>query len=73
MPAGGRVLAIDAVLAPSGMTDMNKVSDLLMMVVCPGRERTEDEFRNLYAAAGFRLTRVVSTPTSLSIVEGVPA
>ena len=73
MPAGGRVLAIDAVLAPSGMTDMNKVSDLLMMVVCPGRERTEDEFRDLYAAAGFRLTRVVSTPTSLSIVEGLPA
>jgi len=43
------------------------------MVVCPGRERTEEEFRDLYAEAGLRLTRVVSTPTSLSIVEGVPA
>ena len=73
MPAGGRVLAVDAVLAPNGMADMNKVSDLLMMVVCPGRERTEEEFRDLYAEAGLRLTRVVSTPTSLSIVEGVPA
>lgn len=71
LPAGGRVLAIDAVLAPRGQPDMNKVSDLLMMVVCPGHERTEQEFRDLYAAAGLRLTRVVSTPSSLSIVEGV--
>jgi hypothetical protein len=73
MPKGGRVLAIDAVLAPRGQSDMNKVTDLLMMVVCPGRERTEAEFRDLYAAAGLRLTRVVPTPSSLSIVEGVPA
>ena len=73
MHAGGRVLAIDAVLAPRGMPDMNKVSDLLMMVVCPGRERTEHEFRDLFAAAGLRLTRVVPTPSSLSIVEGVTA
>jgi hypothetical protein len=73
MPKGGRVLAIDAVLAPRGTPDMNKLTDLLMMVVCPGRERTEQEFRDLYAAAGLRLTRVVPTPSSLSIVEGVPA
>ena len=71
MPAGSRVLAIDAVLAPRGTSDMNKVSDLVMMVVCPGRERTEQEFDDLFAAAGIRLTRVVLTPSSLSIVEGV--
>ena len=73
LPAGGRVLAIDAVLAPRGSSDMNKVSDLVMMIVCPGRERTEQEFRDLFAAAGLRLTRVVPTPSSLSIVEGVTA
>ena len=50
-----------------------KLTDLLMMVVCPGRERTEQEFRDLYTAAGLRLTRVVPTPSSLSIVEGIPA
>ena len=73
MPQSGRVLAIDAVIAPAGMPDMGSVSDLLMMVVSPGRERTEDEFRQLYAAAGLRLTRVIPTPSSLSIVEGMPA
>src|SRR5439155_1557208 len=33
MPQSGRVLAIDAVIAPAGMPDMGSVSDLLMMVV----------------------------------------
>ena len=47
--------------------------DLLMLVVSPGRERTEPEFRELLTAAGFRLTRVIPTASSLSIVEGVPA
>lgn len=73
LPATGRLLAIDAVLAPGGNVDMNKVTDLLMMVVSPGGERTEDELRRLYADAGFRLTRVIPTASSLSIVEGVPA
>src|SRR5262249_10527262 len=73
MAPGGRVLAIDAVLAPAGTPDMGAVPDLLMMVVSPGRERTEREFRELYAAAGFRLQRVIPTPSSLSIVEGVSA
>jgi len=73
MAAGGRVLAIDAVIAPAGQPDMNKVSDLVIMVVAPGRERTEEEFARLYAAAGFRLTRVIPTASALSIVEAVPA
>jgi hypothetical protein len=64
------VLAIDAVIAPGGQPDMNKVSDLLMMVIAPGRERTEEEFRRLYAAVGLQLTRVIPTPSALSIVEG---
>ena len=73
LPAAGRVLAIDAVVRPGNEPDPSKVSDLLMMILCPGRERTEAEFAAVYAAAGLRLTRVVPTPTPLSIVEGAPA
>jgi hypothetical protein len=42
-----------------------------MLVQLTGRERTEAEFQELYAIAGFRLTRVIPTggPT---IVEGIP-
>jgi hypothetical protein len=36
-----------------------------------GRERTEEEFRALYEASGFRLTRVVATESPFSIIEGI--
>jgi len=42
-----------------------------MLALVTGRERTADEFRDLYAAAGFRLTRVIPTG-GLSIIEGIP-
>ena len=36
-----------------------------------GRERTEAEFRRLYEAAGFRLTRIVPSESPFSVIEGV--
>jgi hypothetical protein len=42
-----------------------------MLVGGRGRERTADEFRGLYAAAGFRQTAITPTKFSLSIIEGV--
>jgi hypothetical protein len=44
-----------------------------MLVMTGGRERTEEEFRELMAGSGFRLTRVVSTESPFSVVEGQPA
>jgi hypothetical protein len=44
-----------------------------MLVMTPsGRERTEVEFRGLFAAAGFNPTNIVPTPSELSIIEGMP-
>ena len=37
------------------------------------RSRTADEFRQLYAAAGFHLDRIISTRSPLSIIEGSAA
>jgi len=34
-----------------------------------GRERTEDEFRSLFARTGFALTRIVPTASPLSVIE----
>lgn len=45
--------------------------DLNMLVVTGGRERSEAEYDALFAAAGFRLTRVVSTSSGYSLIEGV--
>ncbi len=39
--------------------------------VIAARERTEKEFRALYEASGFQLTRVVPTQSPFSVIEGV--
>jgi hypothetical protein len=73
MRGGARLLIIERVLSAGDEPDFGKFSDLQMLVFAPsGRERTEAEFRAVYDAAGFRLTRVVPTTSPLSIIEGVP-
>jgi hypothetical protein len=73
MSAGGRVLVIDAVIPPGNDPHPAKIVDLIVLASRTGRERTESEFRALFAAAGLRLSRVLPTPSELSIVEGVSA
>lgn len=72
MPPEARLLVVDAVIPPGNEPHPAKIVDLVMLSVLPGRERTEPEFRDLFTAAGFRLTRVIATHSMLSIVEGVP-
>lgn len=35
-----------------------------------GEERTREEYERLFAAGGFRLTRVVDTRADVSVIEG---
>jgi hypothetical protein len=70
--AGGKLLVIEQVVKPSNQPDPAKWMDLNMLTLLTGRERTEAEFRELYARAGFKLTRVIPA-MRLSIVEGVAA
>ncbi|HEX4419908.1 MAG TPA: methyltransferase [Kofleriaceae bacterium] len=44
-------------------------SDLAMMVMLGGAERTEAEFRALFQAAGFELVRVIPTKSDRSVLE----
>lgn len=58
------------VLPTAGEPHFGKLIDLEMLVLSPrGRERTEDEFRSLLAAAGLRFVRVVATGGFSAIVE----
>ena len=43
------------------------------MVLPGGKERTEPEYRTLFAAAGFRLTDIVPTPAEVSVIVGKKA
>ncbi|MDX2224145.1 MAG: methyltransferase [Rhodospirillaceae bacterium] len=71
----GRVLAIDAVIAPGNAPDPNKALDLGIMALTHGRERTAAEFQAVFAAAGLRVERIIPTPrpSSMSIVVGARA
>jgi hypothetical protein len=42
------------------------------MGVPGGKERTEEEYRRLFDAAGFALVRVVPTRSWISVFEGQP-
>ena len=71
--AGGKLLLVEVVLAPGNAADLGKVLDLEMLVIASGRERTEAEYRQLLAGAGWRLTRVLPTKSPTQIVEAEPA
>lgn len=72
MAREGRVFTIEGVIRPGNAPDPIKDIDVLVgMALTGGRERTEAEFRMLYEKAGLQLTRVIPTPSMLSIVEGV--
>jgi len=74
MRPGGKVLIVDAVIPPGNRAHYGKLLDLEMLVLTPrGRERTQAEFRELLKRSGFRLRRVLSTETYLSVIEGVKA
>lgn len=61
---------IPARIEESAATRALVVSDLHMMVMNGGRERTEAQYRALFEAADLGLTRVIPTGTAMSVVEG---
>jgi hypothetical protein len=72
MPAAGKLLVVEGVIPPGNEPSVTKLLDLNMLVIPGGMERTEGEYRELYAKAGFSLTRIVPTRSEVSVIEGVP-
>jgi hypothetical protein len=68
---GGKLIVVDAVVPSGGAFSPAKIMDLTMMLL-GGKERTEEEFRTLFTASGWKLNRVIPTASQLSVVEGVP-
>jgi hypothetical protein len=66
----GKVISIESVIGPGNGPDLGKLIDYEMLQMTGGLERTEEQFRELFARAGFCLTRVVKTAAPLSVVEG---
>jgi O-methyltransferase len=68
---GASLFLIEAAMAPGNEPHFAKVVDLEMMLLPGGCERTEEEYRNLLAQAGFQLTKVVKTKSPLDLIEAV--
>jgi hypothetical protein len=75
MQKGKRLLLIERIM-PSKI-EKNPVleqiclSDLNMMVMNGGQERTVEEFQSLFSAAGFRLERIVQLVNDMNVIEGI--
>ena len=72
MAGKGKLLLAETVMVSGNDPEFGKWLDLAMLVFTGGCERTEGEYRDLLAAGGFRLTRIVPTQSPLSVIEAVP-
>lgn len=73
IPEHGKLLLSEMVIPNDTRTYFGTVFDLEMQIFNSGScERTEEEFRTLFAAAGFKLTRVIPTPSFSFVIEAVP-
>ncbi|HZD17722.1 MAG TPA: methyltransferase [Actinomycetota bacterium] len=73
MRPDGRVLAFEIVLPPDEESSEVSTLDLNMLVLLGGRERTEEEYRSLFAAAGLSLDEVLTLDSEFSVLSARPA
>jgi SAM-dependent methyltransferase len=69
----GRVILIEWVVPEHGKPGTAALSDLNMLVLLPGRERTEGQFEELFRASGLRLDRITEIASSMQMIEASPA
>ncbi len=72
MAGAGKLLLVEQVIPPDSSRHISKMGDIEMLVMQNGRERTEKEFQQLLADAGFQLNRIVPTKAQISILEALP-
>ncbi|WP_374454417.1 methyltransferase [Nocardioides sp.] len=72
MPGTATLLLMESVVPPGKEPHFAKTLDLDMLVFVGGRERTEREMATLLDRSGFRMTRVVPTVSTISLVEARP-
>ncbi len=73
MPGDGKLLVIEYVVPENNEPHVSKLLDMEMLFIPGGRERTQSEFEVLFAQAGLKLNDVVTTNSSISILESIRA
>jgi len=72
VPKDGALLLVEFDLPDSSAPSRGKFTDVTMMVVTGGKERTIAEYSSLFSNAGFRLNRAVPTPSGFNVIEALP-
>ncbi|HKU67598.1 MAG TPA: methyltransferase [Candidatus Baltobacteraceae bacterium] len=73
MPPHARVLVYEIVAPPpNNWWSQDRITDLEMLAMLGGRERTREEFAQLLERAGLHLDRVIATGAPESILEATP-
>jgi hypothetical protein len=67
--SGARLLVLDFVVPPGDTPHMSKISDLNMLAMMGGKERTGPEWRELLEDAGFTGVQVRQTGTPFSVIR----
>lgn len=73
IPETGELLVIERVVGPPNEDLEGKLSDLHMLIMPGGRERTAAEWTALLAAGGFRLDEIRTLPVAWQLLIGQPS
>lgn len=73
MNEDAKVLIIETVVPEGNTPHYSKLLDLEMLASPGGKERTTGEYKNLLAASGLLVSRIIPTPSPFSIIEAVKA
>jgi hypothetical protein len=71
--SSAKLLVVEKVIPSGNVPFPGKLTDITMLLVTGGRERTANEYEALLNEAGFALTRIVPTSSAASVIEAVPA
>ncbi|MFC2154925.1 methyltransferase [Acidobacteriota bacterium] len=72
MKQEAKLLIVEILIPPGNVPSVGKLLDLEMFVLSGGRERTEVEYKELLESSGFKLSRVIFSQESISIIEAIP-
>lgn len=67
-----RLIILERVVPEGNEDHLSKHADMRLFLMFGGLERTEREFAQLLAGAGFRLETIIPTGDPVSIIEAVP-
>ncbi|MGD0946468.1 MAG: methyltransferase [Candidatus Binatia bacterium] len=72
MQSDARLFVIERLVGAPNEGPAVKLSDLNMLLVTGGQERTREEFAALFRAGGFRLADILSASDAMSVIVGEP-